>query len=137
MRYDAGSYSWRRRLATWHMENERYEEASLMFLEANEIDPFSSQLHASWGECLEELGSHEEALREYEVAGIVPIELDLDAGSELTDVGRADLLGRRARCLIRLGRLEEAAALISEGTELQVESETLEEATRILQEARG
>lgn len=137
MRYDAGSYSWRRRLGKWHADNDRFDQAAYFYHEANEIDPFSRALHEEWGAALEALGRWEEALREYEVVGLVPIELDLDAGGPLTSADRADLFAKRARCLIALGRLEEAGELIERGRELGAESELLDGVKAQLEDARG
>ena len=133
LRYDAGSYQWRRRVAKWHLIAERYEPAAMLLHEANEIDPFSRALHLEWGLALEKLGRHEEALREYGVVSIVPPELDLEASSPLGDREVGDLLGRRARCLMQLDRKDEAKALLDEADALL---STSVEGIESLQEAR-
>lgn len=121
--YDAGSYTWRRRVATWHAKAGRWGPAARLLREANEIDPFSRSLHREWGEALEELRSYEDALREYGVALLVPLHLDSSKEGPLTDSIRADLTGRQARCLLELGRLEEAREKVAEALSLDEESE--------------
>lgn len=117
--YDAGSYDWRRRVAAWHVKAKRYEQASELFAGCNEIDPFSRALHLAWGDALEHLERYEDALREYRVALLVPLPLDLDANGLPTSVELADLLGRRARCLIHLGDLNGARELLQEVDEFE------------------
>jgi tetratricopeptide (TPR) repeat protein len=135
--YDAGSYSWRRRVAVWHAEAGRWERAATLLQEANEIDPFARSLHLAWGTALEELGRYGEALREYGVVALVPVELDLEASTPLSAAEQGDLLGRRARCLIRLELLDEADALLELAAEQGLEGEALEEAKQLLETARG
>jgi len=137
VRYDAGSYSWRRRLASWHARGERWERAAFFLHEANEIDPFSRELHREWARALEALERWEEALREHEVVGLVPPQLDLDPVAELSDLERAELFAARARCLVRLGRFEEAEELLREGEALGVECPELMDASALLEEARS
>jgi len=135
--YDAGSYSWRRRVAAWHAEEERWERAAFLLNEANEIDPFERGLHLEWGTALEHLGRWEEALREYRVVELVPVALDLQAGEELSARARADLAGRKARCLVRLGRLEEAQEVLEAALDGGLEGDALEEAASLLEDARS
>jgi tetratricopeptide (TPR) repeat protein len=137
--YDAGSYKWRRRVATWHLEHERYDKAVVLLQEANEIDPFSRALHLEWGYGLERAERYEEALREYKVVALVPVELDLEAGMPMLARESADLLGRRARCLVHLKRFEEAQQLLDEVALLPEEAQkglaSLEEARELLEAA--
>lgn len=116
--YDAGSYEWRRRVADWHVQAGRHEEAARLFGEANEIDPFSRALHLAWGDALYELGRYEEALREYEVWSLVPLELDLDAQMEPSDSDREGVLAQRSRCYFALERDEEGRQVLKELIEL-------------------
>ncbi|MDP6762860.1 MAG: tetratricopeptide repeat protein [Planctomycetota bacterium] len=111
LRYDAADLPTRRRVADWHMENERPERAAALYREANEVDPFVRGLHLDWGLALHACGRWSEALREFEVAALVPPELDLDSPGPLSDAGRANLLGWQALCLVELDRDEEAARL--------------------------
>ncbi|MFT7671514.1 MAG: tetratricopeptide (TPR) repeat protein, partial [Planctomycetota bacterium] len=135
--FDAGSYQWRRRVAAWHAENERWERAAFLLHEANEIDPFSRKLHMEWATALEHLGQFEEALREYEVVAIVPVELDLDSGVPLSEPEVAALFGKRLNCLVELGRLDEAETLIEECADGGITSPEIDEASERLLEARG
>ena len=133
--YDAGSYTWRRRVADWHAQAGRWERAAFLLAEANEIDPFSRSLHMEWGTALEELGRYREAKREYEVAEIVPVELDGEPLGPLSDAERADLVGRRVRCLVRMGLLDEAQELLEAAVDEELEGESLREATKLFEDA--
>ena len=133
--YDAGSYTWRRRVAAWHAEEERWERAAFLLHEANEVDPFTRSLHLEWATALRHLGRWEEALREYEVVSMVPVELDSETDTPLDPDELADLYGQRVLCLIELGRLEEAAGLLEEGEALETSTKLLEEARERLEAA--
>jgi len=74
--YNAGELDMRLRVAAWHAEARRFADAARYYQEANEVDPFLRELHAAWGAALMELGRHAEALREFEVALLVPPDLD-------------------------------------------------------------
>ncbi len=107
--FDASDLPTRRRVGDWHMENERAERAVRFYREANEVDPFVRGLHLDWGIALHECERWTEALREFEVAALVPPALDLDRPGPLSDTERASLIGWQALCLVELGRQEEAA----------------------------
>jgi tetratricopeptide (TPR) repeat protein len=124
--FDAGEYTWRRRVAAWHAEHDRFEPAARLLEEANEVDPFARALHRDWADALFALGRHAEALREFEVAAKVPAELDLDRPGPLGDRERAQLLAGEGRCLVALGRVEEARARLEEATPLAPELPELE-----------
>ncbi|MCP3916395.1 MAG: tetratricopeptide repeat protein [bacterium] len=76
--WNAGVFDERLDVAAWHVENDRYAEAARLYGEANEVDPFRRDLHRAWGDSLRATGALEDALREYQVARIVPADLDLD-----------------------------------------------------------
>jgi tetratricopeptide (TPR) repeat protein len=135
LHYDAGSYTWRRRVADWHSGAGRWEKAAFLLQEANEIDPFSRSLHLEWGTALEHLERYREALREYVVAGIVPEHLNQEGPQPMTDAEHGELSGRRARCLVRLGLLEEAQELLEAAAEEGLEAEALRESARLLEDA--
>ena len=65
-------------VARWHSENERFDESAARYSEMNDVDPFQRSLHREWGRALAKAARHEEALREYGVALIVPAGLDAD-----------------------------------------------------------
>lgn len=96
-------------LGRWHAEGGRHADALRWYDEANQIDPMLRELHEEWGRSLFQLGRFEEALREFEVALLVPPELD-PMGGEPSDEQRARNHGWRARTLAALGRAEEARA---------------------------
>jgi len=137
LRYDAGNYPWRRRVAKWHLDEERFTEAAFLYNEANEIDPFSRELHLRWAAALEGAGRDEEALREWRVAAVVPVDLDLEARAPLSDRERADLLGSEARCLVRLERLDEAQETLERARALDDGAQSIEEAQELLEAARN
>jgi len=76
--WESGEYDERIRVATWHVAAGRDADAVRLYAEANEVDPFRRDLHAAWARALQRLGRHEEALREFRVALVVPVELDMD-----------------------------------------------------------
>jgi tetratricopeptide (TPR) repeat protein len=127
LRYEAGNYPWRMRVARWHLAAGRFDEAAFLFHEANEIDPFARELHLLWARSLEGAGRHEEALREWRVAAIVPVELDLGATSEASADERAAWLAGEVRALVALGRLQEARESLERARELAPGLEELEE----------
>jgi tetratricopeptide (TPR) repeat protein len=95
-------------VARRHAEKGRHEQAVRLFDEANQIDPFRRKLHLDWGASLAALARHEEALREFKVAEIVPPSLDPDAPDAPGDAERAKLFGLQARELLELERKDEA-----------------------------
>ena len=121
--WNADDYALRVRVAAWHAEAGRHERAAELFAEANEIDPFRRELHLGWGASLLELGDYETALREFDVAGMVPGELDPDLPGPLPDPVAARLSGLRARALAGLGRTDEARAAAEEALELDPDCE--------------
>lgn len=135
--YDAGNYPWRRRVAKWHLGEERFEEAAFLYNEANEIDPFSRELHVQWAAALEGAGRDEEALREWRVAALVPVDLDLEATTQLSESQRADLLGKEAICLVRLERLDEAQQTLESARELDDGADSIAEGQELLEAARN
>lgn len=137
LRYEAGNYPWRMRVARWHLTAERFEEAAFLFNEANEIDPFSRELHLLWAQSLEGAGRHEEALREWRVAAIVPVELDLGATSAATPEERASWLAGEVRALVALGRLQEAREALGRARELAPEADGVAAAGEALAAAGG
>jgi len=106
--WDAGQLEGRRKVAAWHFENGRFAESARRFGEVNEIDPFLRQLHRDYGDALRAAGRHEEALREYTVGPLVPVELDADKPEEPSEAEQAEWLGLQAACLQALGRGGEA-----------------------------
>jgi len=122
--WNSDDYPLRIELARWHARADRPAEAERWFREANEIDPFRRALHAEWGAVLEALQRPADALREYEVALLVPaeLELDRDAGPP-TEVERARLLTAQARALVALGRADEARERASHAVELDPQNE--------------
>ena len=76
--WNAGVYDERVKVAEWHVEHGRLEDACRMFAEANEVDPFRRDLHVAWGDALRWLERFEDALLEYRVARLVPSKLDRD-----------------------------------------------------------
>jgi len=106
--HNAGEYDLRRRVASWLFDSDRFEESLRYYREANEIDPFSRDLHREWGNALRNADQLEQALEEFRTALIVPADLDLDAEGPLDEAGQADLLALQAQVLWKLGRLEEA-----------------------------
>ena len=137
LRYEAGNYPWRMRVARWHLAAERHEEAAFLFHEANEIDPFSRQLHVLWAQSLEGAGRHEEALREWRVAPIVPVELDLLASAEASPEQQASWRAGEVRALVALGRLAEAREALEGARALAPEVDEVEAAAALLEEAGG
>lgn len=109
--FNADDAALRLEIARWLAERGRYAEAEPLFGEANQIDPFQRALHQDWGRALMELGRWEEALREFEVAAIVPPELELGPTEPLSDPERAAIEGFAAQMLARLGRVDAARAL--------------------------
>jgi len=76
--WNPGDYQQRLAVARWHAEHGRFERAERLFAEANEVDPFRRDLHREWALALIELGRWAEALRELDVAALVPPQHDLD-----------------------------------------------------------
>jgi tetratricopeptide (TPR) repeat protein len=92
LEWNSGEYPRRVEVADWHLEQGRAERAAQLYEEACEIDPFRRALHASWGRALQELGRHETALREFQVAELVPLLLEGGADPRLKAVS-AELAG--------------------------------------------
>jgi len=134
--WNAGEYGMRRLVADWHMEAGRSANAARLFREANEVDPFRRSLHVAWGTVLAELGRWDEAEREFGVALIVPVELDGDGVGELSSEERAELMAQQARCLVELGRLEEAKARLDEALRLDPECELAQDLAQELAQER-
>ncbi len=142
--YNAGDVDVRLQVAKWLDGLGRHAESAELYREANEVDPFRRDLHRRWGIALAVLGRYEEALREFDVALKVPAELDaaliggahadvvipeqfseLISAAEGHGLSRADwealapeILGRKARVLVELGRPEEARAAAEEALAL-------------------
>lgn len=106
--FDPSSFDERMRVADWHMNSGRPVEAEKLYFEANEVDPFSRRLHRVWAEALFACERFDEALREYNVALIVPPTLDHDRPPPLAGSERAKLLAGSAACLVELKRFDEA-----------------------------
>ncbi|MEM7306877.1 MAG: tetratricopeptide repeat protein [Planctomycetota bacterium] len=135
--FNAGDSEVRLQVAAWLDGEGRFAESETLYREANEVDPFHRALHRRWGTVLAALGRHEEALREFNVALAVPGELDRDLGPpdpaapegqweadrDAWDADRPELLGRRARALLALGRTEEAQAAAEEALAIDGEAE--------------
>jgi tetratricopeptide (TPR) repeat protein len=122
--WNSDEYPLRIELARWHAAAGRPAEAERWFREANEIDPFRRALHAEWGAVLEALGRPQEALREYEVALLVPADLELDKEAGPPDgAERARLLTAQARVLVALGRGSEAREVAVRALDLDPTSE--------------
>lgn len=115
--WNSDEYPMRVASARWHAERGRHADAVRWFDEANQIDPMSRALHEGWGSSLFELGRFEEALREFEVALLVPAEFEAEGGAP-SDEQRARLLGWRARALAALDRAEEARAAAAQALAL-------------------
>lgn len=116
--YNAGALKEEREVAAWHFEQKRNEASLKYFSQANDIDPFRREIHRSWGDALRAVGRHEEALREYRVALMVPVELDADQPAELTDSERAELIALEAASLLELDRHAEALDMARRALEL-------------------
>jgi tetratricopeptide (TPR) repeat protein len=121
--WNADEYAMRMELARWHAREARPQEAVRWFEEVNEIDPFRRALHVEWGEVLEALERYEEALREFRVALLVPVDLDLDQAGPPDDEERARLLTAQARMLGKLGRKVESAATAAQALELDPQND--------------
>ena len=116
--WNSDEYVLRSSSALWHAEGGRHAEAARWYEEANEIDPMSRAQHEAWGRSLLELARHAEALREFEVALLVPPELDMEGTGAPGDAERARLIGLRARALAGLERAEEARSAAQEALAL-------------------
>lgn len=132
--FDAGDSAMRLEVAAWLDKAGRYAESEVLYREANEVDPFQRDLHKRWGIALAALGRHADALREFDVALLVPAELELslarksgfpapaaqDPAAALArfDADRAEILARRAQALAALGRGEEARQAAEEALAL-------------------
>jgi tetratricopeptide (TPR) repeat protein len=125
--YNADDYALRLEVARWHALNQRPAEASRLFEEAMQVDPFRRGLHREWGEALRAMSRHEEALREFRVAQKVPPELDADEPGPLEAKEHAELIGLEALCLLGLERAEEALERARAAIELDPDCATARE----------
>lgn len=135
--FNAGDVEVRLQVAEWLDEKGRYADSEVLYREANEVDPFRRALHKRWGMALSALGRHEDALREFGVALLVPGALDPALGPKPEEVGdaawqeaekrfdadRPEILARRAGALLALGRKDEARAAAEEALALDPEQE--------------
>jgi tetratricopeptide (TPR) repeat protein len=131
--YNAGALKEQRQVAAWHFEAKRYEASLKYFAQANEIDPFRREIHRAWGDALRAAGRHEEALREFRVALMVPPELDADHPEPLTDAETAELLALQAASLVELDRHSEALELAKQALEKDPECTSAQETMKKLQ----
>ncbi len=76
--WNAGAYTERMQVADWHRAAGRIERASVLYAEANEVDPFRRDLHLAWADVLSKGEHWQAALREFGVGLIVPPAVDLD-----------------------------------------------------------
>ena len=127
LRWDVGNYSARRKLAKWHAEGGRWEEVAELLRQANEVDPFSRSHHMEWAAALAELGTWEEALREWEGAQKVPDELNLESSTPMSNEERAECLAGEARAMKELGREGEARDRAAEALGYDSGNEAAEE----------
>lgn len=132
--WDAGDYPTRRSLAAWHADAGRHAEAAELLRQANEIDPFSRSLHMEWARALADGGRWEAALREWQVALLVPDALNLDGAEVIANEDRAECLAGEAVALNELGRKSEARERAAEALGFdpgcEVAEELLEELDR-------
>ena len=78
LKWNASDTKQRLIVARWLGEQGRFDESAKRFAEINDVDPFSRKLHSEWGHALAQAGRHAEALREFDVALLVPPNLDAD-----------------------------------------------------------
>jgi tetratricopeptide (TPR) repeat protein len=100
------------------MAQGRPEKAAQRLDEANQIDPFRRKLHEAWADVLVASKRWEEALREFHIGQVVPVELDADKPAEMADSQRAKWIASEAGCLRELGRLAEAREKAEKALEL-------------------
>ncbi|MBL8860366.1 MAG: tetratricopeptide repeat protein [Planctomycetes bacterium] len=131
--WNAGDITVRREVAEWHAKNGRYQRASTLYGEINEVDPFLREVHRAWGDALYALGAYAEALREYGVVLIVPHKLDAPKTQALTDDERAELMGLQSACLAALQRRDEALARANEALALDPDCASAKETLEKLQ----
>jgi len=119
-------------VARWHSENERFEESAARYREMNDVDPFQRSLHREWGRALAKAGRHEEALREYDVALMVPAGLDADLNRflqapihpKLIATAMVELASEENRALSdaeRARKLDQLLGVAGAGVELRAE----------------
>lgn len=125
--WDAGDYSTRRSLASWHADKGRHAQAAELLRQANEIDPFSQSLHVEWARALSEEQRWEEALKEWGVAQKVPAALNLDGPEVMANGVRAECLAGEAVALNELGRESEARERAAEALGFDPSCEVAEE----------
>lgn len=128
--WDAGDLEGRRKVASFHLEADRFPEAAKHLREAIEIDPFLRAVHKDYGHALRAMGKHEEALAEFTIGIQVPQHLDADEPGPPEDEERAEWLGLQAACLQALGRtaeaIERARAALALDPDCALAEETLE-----------
>jgi tetratricopeptide (TPR) repeat protein len=115
---ESGDFDGRIAAAAWQMQKGRPEKAAARLDEANQIDPFRRKLHEQWAEALVACKRWEEALREYHIGPVVPVELDADKPGAMSEVEQARWLAHEATCLRELGRKSEAQAKAEKALEL-------------------
>ncbi len=116
--WESGDFDGRFAAAAWHLAKGRPEKAAQRLDEANQIDPFRRKLHEAWAEVLVASKRWEEALREYHIGQVVPVELDADKPPEMGDVEKAKWMAGEAMCLRELGRNAEAKEKAEKALEL-------------------
>jgi tetratricopeptide (TPR) repeat protein len=131
--YNAGALPEQREVAAWHFEAKRYDASLKYFEQANDIDPFRRDIHRAWGNALRAAEKHEEALREYRVAMLVPPDMDADHPDALTDAESADLLALEAASLAALDRHAEALDTAKRALEKDPDCALAQETLRKLQ----
>jgi tetratricopeptide (TPR) repeat protein len=131
--YNAGALKEEREVAAWHYDAHRYDASAKHYAQANEIDPFRRAIHRAWGDALRASGRREEALREYRVAALVPIELDADEPAALTDAESAELLALQADLLLALERRSEALDFAKRALEKDPDCELARDTLRKVQ----
>ena len=115
--WDASDYDNFIQVARWHAAHGRWEEASLRYLGANEVDPFSSELHDEWATALWQAERYEECLRETRAVRLVPTEVDRTPQYR-GDERDASALALGAECLVELERPEDARRMAEAALEL-------------------
>jgi tetratricopeptide (TPR) repeat protein len=129
--WEAGDFGGHVRVADWYAERDDCARAAELYARANEVDPFVRSLHRSWALALFACERYEEALREFGVALMVPPGLDLEQPGPLGSAERAELIGRQALCLARLGRHEEARAKAEQAFALDADCAPAREALEL------
>jgi tetratricopeptide (TPR) repeat protein len=121
-------YGFSSSLGDWHSAAGRFAEAAQAYERANETDPFRRKLHVAWAKALEGAARWSEAAREWDLATLVPKQLDADQPEPLSDTERADLLGHRALALAKAGHMDEAVKVANEALLLDRDNESAKQA---------